>query len=123
MITKDSELTTRGDCIVAVGLNKGPSEISSKFKEMIQFSDSSITLTMRVDGFRFDVTGSGDPCLNLKHRTDMVVRRSRYVDDRTLMVQSDAAAIDIPRSFVDLLKDEEKTVFLSLTVETSEYCQ
>jgi hypothetical protein len=51
------------------------------------------------------VTGRGHPDLELKSDRSMVARTSTYVDDRTIMVDADAAAADVARDLVRALAD------------------
>ncbi len=46
----------------------------------------------------------------------MVVRKSGFVSDRTLLVNSDKAARDIPRGLIRLLQKPEERVAIELRV-------
>jgi len=51
------------------------------------------------------VEGRGDPRLTFSHQTDLVVRKSGFISDRTLMIHTDKSSMDIPRDMVRLLQD------------------
>ena len=56
-ITKDSELTVNGDCIIGVNSNLACKDLPEKFKKMIQNADSKITFTIEVGGKKFSFHG------------------------------------------------------------------
>jgi hypothetical protein len=116
MITKDTKLTTKGDCIVAVGAERSLRDLSSIFKEIAKNQDSKITFMMKVDNIEFEVIGRGDPRLTLNHSFDMVVRKSNYVCERTLMICANKVAADLPNHLVELLMDENKMIQIGLTI-------
>jgi hypothetical protein len=118
MITTERNLTTRGDCVVAVASEKGPRDLSPSTREAIRRRDAKIRVAMEVNGLVFDVSGKGDPGLTLSHPTDMVIRKSGYTCDRTLMICADRAACDIPKEIVRMLRNGDQTVNISLFVET-----
>ena len=117
MITVDDHLSTRGDCIVAVRAEKGLRDLSPGIKEVIRSEGSSVRLIIEAEGRTFITEGSGDPRLTLSHPSDMIIRKSGYICDRTLMIRADKAARDIEGSFVKLLQKGNCQV--SLTIEAS----
>jgi len=117
MITVDDHLSTRGDCIVAVHADKGLRDLSPGIKEVIRSEGSSVRLIIEAEGRTFITEGSGDPRLTLSHPSDMIIRKSGYICDRTLMIRADKAARDIEGSFVKLLQKGNCQV--SLTIEAS----
>ena len=117
-VTKDKELSYRGDCIIAVHANKGLRDFSSEFKALAKRSDALIRFRLEVDGLNSEVLGKGHEKLTFLHPTDIVVRKSRYVCDRTLMVSANKAAIDIPREIIKLLRNPKQKIEIEVTVET-----
>jgi uncharacterized protein len=116
-ITKENHLTIRGDCIAAIGASKGLRELSLEMKEAARRTDSIISLSLRINDKVFTITGHGDPALTWEHPTDMVARMSSYTCSRTLMVKADKATIHIPRSLVQLLKNPQALVIVTVSVE------
>ncbi len=104
-ITKDEHLTKKGNCIVAVNSTKGLFELPSDLKGTLTQPRAKGQLTLRAGDFTFRVEGFGDPRLTFSHATDMVVRRSGFVSDRTLLVNADKSASDIPRRMLRLLQN------------------
>ena len=54
------------------------------------------------------ITARGSSRLTLSHPTDLVWRRSSYVDERTIGVYSDFTAKTLPRNLIAILAQEEK---------------
>jgi len=116
-ITKESHLTERGDCIVAVSASKGAADLSREFLKLARNNNARITLVMRVGEEVEIITGRGDGRLELSHPTDLVARRSDHVCSRTLMILADKAAANLSREFVRLLQDPSSTVRLEAAAE------
>jgi hypothetical protein len=116
-ITKESHLTKRGDCIVAVGANKGAVDLSPRFRKLAQNEKARIIITIEAEGQVEVVNAYGSPQLSFTHPTDLVVRKSGYICNRTLAVRADRAARDLSRALVDKLRNPRQKVRVTLTVE------
>lgn len=115
-ITKSTQLTHRGDCIIGVGADKACADLDQRFKDALRRA-SSVKLTLNVEGLIFSTSAKGSPDLILTHEEDVVVRRSGYICPRTLAIKADAAAADIPREIIKVLKSERSQGVLLLEVE------
>lgn len=104
MVTRDRELTPRGDCVVAVASEKGLFDLDPEVREAARDERARITLTLEAGDQVFTVSGWGHPRLTLSHPRDMVIRRSRYICPRTLMIRADRAACDVPDEVVRTLQ-------------------
>ena len=108
-LTTDDWLTPAGDCILGVEADRTPREFDPAFKRACRNADATITATILVDGddtHEATITGRGDPELTLLDDRSMVGRTSAYTDDeRTIMVEADAAAADLDRDLVAALAD------------------
>lgn len=116
-LTRDTDLSRSGDCIVAVGCSVGLKDLPEPMKNALSRGACRARLTLTVDFHQFTVEGQGAHGLTLSHPTDIVVRKSGFISDRTLMVHANRAAADIPKSFVQLLQDPGRKVLVELTVE------
>ena len=116
-VTKEKALTERGDCVVAVGSSAGLKDLPPAMKKALANKGVKARLTLEIGNKQFAVEGQGDPGLTFSHPTDLVIRKSGFVSDRTLMVHADRAAADIPRPFVRLLQDPAQKVSVQLTIE------
>ena len=84
-------------------------------KRVLSSSRGRARLALRVGPLEFTLEGRGDPRLTFSHDTDLVVRKSAFISDRTLMIHADKSSIDIPRDMVRMLQDPNNRV----TVEIS----
>ena len=114
--TKDPHLTKKGDCIVTVAADKALADLSAEFKENLRKSHAKLSVLIEVDGVTEQVNAYGSPRLSLTHLTDMVIRKSDYVCNRTLAIHADKAAQDLPREFVEKLKNPKQKVKITLEV-------
>ena len=119
-VTKETHLTTQGDCIAAVASEKGLRDLPKEMREAAKRPDSVISLSLRLGNSVFTTTGRGDPGLIWDHPTDMVARMSSYTCPRTLTVCSDKATIHIPRSLVQQLKNPDAVIQVTVSVEVPE---
>ena len=116
-ITKDEELSDRGDCIIAVSADKGLFDLKPEFKELLRIENARLTIVIDAGGVAEIVKAFGSPRLSLSHPTDIVVRKSDYICHRTLAVKADKAACDLSRVLVEKLKNPKQVVKITLTVE------
>ena len=115
-ITKDKHLTKRGDCIVAVRSDKAATDLSLDFKKATRNPKAEITITIEAGKEKETIKAKGDPRLSLTDPTDMVVRKSDYICNRTVAVKAQKAASDLSRRLVDKLQDPNQIVRVRLTV-------
>jgi len=105
-ITKETHLTSRGDCIIGVSADKGLADLNQELKQIIR-SENSVIFVLLVDELgEYDlVIGRGDPRLELSDEKRIVVRKSTYVSRNTLAVLSSKSAADLKRSLIKNLKE------------------
>ena len=115
-ITKEAQLSRRGDCIIAVSANKTMTDFSSEFKENLHKEKAKIMILIEAGDAAEVVNVFGSPRLILTHRTDMVVRKSNYICNRTLAIQADKAACDLSRKLAEKLRNPKQKVKITLTV-------
>jgi hypothetical protein len=115
-ITKEIHLSRRGDCIIAVAADKSLADLSEEFKESLRKSSAKLTLIIEANGITAQINAYGSSKLTLTHPSDMVVRKSSYIDDRTLAINADKAAAGLPRKLVEKLRNPKQKVRISLKV-------
>jgi hypothetical protein len=118
MFTKDRQLTQTGDCIIAVAANKATLDLSGEFKKKLKKRNAKLTILIEADGLKEQIIASGSPKLILDHPTDIVVRKSDYVCDRTLAVHADKSSNDLSREFIKKLNDSKQEIKITLIVES-----
>lgn len=117
-ITKDSEITKRADCIIGVRADRSISEIPEEAKNAIKKgARARIELYLPDYALRDEVFGFGDQRMTFLHERDIVVRKSRFVCGRTLLISASKSAFEINREIVDLLKDKKTELRLLFEVE------
>ena len=96
-VTKRLETSDEADAV--------PADFDESFVAACRSPEATITATLRADGYEQTVEGRGHPDLTFEGDRSLVARTSTYVDDRTVMVDADAAAADLDRELVAALAD------------------
>jgi uncharacterized protein len=117
MITKAKHVSPAGDCVVAVAADKAALDVNPQFKEALKKSNAKVTVTIEAGDLAQHIFAFGSPDLILSHDTDLVVRKSDFISDRTLAICADKAAIDLPRWFIEKLKDPKQQIKITFIVE------
>ncbi len=102
-ITKEPYLTLKGDCIIGINSSASVKDLPEAMKNKIK-SGGRIDFNLIVDDLSFSFFGFGHNDLTLSHPTDIVIRRSSFISERTLAIRSSVAAINVPRNIVELLR-------------------
>ena len=116
MFTKERHLSKTGDCIVAVAADKAVADLSREFKEKLKKSNAKLVILLEADGLTQKINASGSPKLVLTNQTDTVVRKGDYISDRTLAIHADKSSNDLPREFIEKLKNPEQKIKITLIV-------
>ena len=116
-ITKDTELTVNGDCIIGTNSNLACIDLPEKFKKKIRNPDSTIVFTIVADGHSFSIHGMGSEKLTLKHTSDIVLRKSAFTCSRTIAIKCDKASDDIPRTMVKKLQNPKTSGKLIIEIK------
>ena len=116
-ITKDHELSRRGDCVIAVAATKGPREMSADFKKACMQESSKITMRLEASGIFEVIQGAGSPNLSFAHPKEMVGRKSSYASDRTIMIKANKAACDLDRLLMEALRSPQTKLTVRVSVE------
>ena len=116
-ITKDSHLTINGDCIIGVNANLACIDLPEKFKKKVQNSNSEIIFTIKVGPHSFTIHGKGSEKLTLKHKNDIVLRKSTFVCSRTLAINCDMASDDIPREIIKELQSQNAAGIMIIEIK------
>ena len=112
-LTKETDISVRADCIIGVRANKSVYDMSDPLKtHLLEGGEVEISLT--VNGLSFSLRARGDSRLVFSNKLDSVIRRSNYIDDRTLAVEATAAAKDIPRDLVKELRDPRTILIVEI---------
>ena len=99
-VTKEPGVTRRGDCIVAVGADKGCSDLAPGLRRALVTDGSRVVIKIFCGGEEDVVVAEGSGRLTLSSPVSMVVRKSGYVCGRTLAVRANKAAADLSRALI-----------------------
>ena len=109
-VTTEGHLTTAGDCIIGVAAGCGAAGLPMEFRKVLCHDHAVLLTRLSAGALQVDVHSRGSAALTLSHPADMVWRRSRYVDGRTVGILSDRTAADLPRDLIALLRRGETLV-------------
>lgn len=108
-ITRDAELTPRGDCIVGVRASHACRDIPQPLRQRLQDPNAVIRFCLVVNDAEFSFRARGSRGLTLDHPEDVVIRTSSFECPRTLAIGADKASSSIPRHMVRYLQDPSAT--------------
>lgn len=112
-ITKERELTARGDCIIGVSSTKGASELNEELKGILRNEGSILIVLLITEKFHDYLVCRGSSKLQLTDSNKIIVRKSQYVNESTLCLESDKSAAELSRNLIDELKEGSRLrVFL-----------
>jgi hypothetical protein len=114
-VTKEENLSLQGDCIIGVGADKGAADLDFTFSRLLREDQAILYTILRVGSCEILVCSQGNAGFTLTHPCDLVWRRSRYIDTRTIGIESDRVAATLPRTLIRLLQ-AEKDMIVEMTV-------
>jgi uncharacterized protein len=104
-VTTEEGLTLNGDCIIAVGADKGAAALSPEFRAVLSTEGARLTTRLVCRDLCIEVRSTGGLGITLKHQTDLVWRRSSFCCGRTIATGSDVVAKTLPRELINYLRD------------------
>lgn len=111
-ITKDQDITKRADCIIAVSADKSVSDLSNELKNAAKKDDAKIFIKV-IAGNRCEIVeGTGCEKLELTDAKDIVIRKSDFVSERTLMIKADRSAADFDLKLIENLKEPHDVLII-----------
>lgn len=103
-ITKEKHLTTKADCIIAVSSDASCVDLPDWLKNHLQNS-GKISIELNVLGLSLLGMAEGHPELTFENEVDMVFRKSTFISERTVSINSSFVARDLPGIMIKLLQD------------------
>lgn len=113
--TKEKELTKKGNCIVAVSCNKSCNDLPENFKRELK-AGKKIKIIIKVGNLKEEIIGYGSKDLELSHKKDIVIRKSSFVDSRTLCINANKSANDLNRNLIEKIKNKNIEVKIILKI-------
>lgn len=115
-ITKAEEMKEEADCIIGVKANKACKDLSKEMKDALK-EGKKVEIKIIASGIEDTVIAYGSPALKLNNPEDIVVRKSDFIDSRTLAILSNKAAYDLKKELVENLKKPETEIKIILEVK------
>ncbi len=106
----EGRLHSRSVCI------KGLFPTASSIKKNL-CKDDFIRIQLVVEPYVIEIVGKTSTNLLLSHPHDIVIRKSNYIDARTLIIQSNMSCEDIPHGMVHLLQNSSTEGLMRIIVE------
>lgn len=109
-VTCEEHLTKNGNCIIAIGADKGCAGLSPAFKKILAHDDAILVTRLSCGNTCTEIRSRGSAALSLDHPSDMVWRKSTFVCGRTIGILSDTVAKTLPRELIHCLERGEELV-------------
>jgi len=116
-ITKAAELEKEGDCIIAVKADKACADLNKELRNALKEA-KRVEITIEAEGVSDVVMAYGSPALRMRHVEDIVVRKSDYIDDRTLAILADKSANELKQELVEKLRNPNTKVKITLEIKS-----
>jgi hypothetical protein len=118
MFTKEMQVSNSGDCIVAVAADKALTDLTKTFKDTLRKPNAKLSIIIQAGDLAEQINASGSPKLILTHPNDIVIRKSSFISDRTLAIDSDKSSNDLSRELIAKLKNPKQKINITLTVQS-----
>ncbi|MEL9990990.1 MAG: DUF371 domain-containing protein [Thermoproteus sp.] len=103
-VTRDPYVTRSGDCIIACCADKAGPSLARELREALR-RPGVVEVVIEAGGV-YEVVRGRTPLSAPDNPHRLVMRKSNFVDDSTLMVAADKAAADLSRRLVEALRKE-----------------
>lgn len=112
-ITKDKEISTKGNCILGINASKGCADLNPRLKKLLK-QKNKFKIMIKVGEFCDCFYGYGHPDLTLLDKNDIVFRKSNFICDRTILINCTKSSSEINRILIEKLKNENKKFFIEI---------
>lgn len=115
-VTRETDLSVAGDCIIGVGADKGAADLAPAFRAALSRDDALLRTCLICGDQAAVITSRGSPGMLFSHPTDLVWRKSSFVCGRTIGILSDKTARTLPRPLIARLRrGDDLTVEMTVT--------
>ena len=115
-ITKEDYLTKKGDCIIGICSSHSCFDLPENIKKGLK-KNKKIKIIIQTPVGSEEIIAFGNENLILTNKTSIVIRKSDFIDDRTLCINANKSAKDIDRKIIDYLKNGGKGKMIILIEE------
>ena len=103
-ITKEDFLTERGDCIIGICASKACIDLNENLKKHLR-NGGKIVIRIKVNEIEDKIIAYGHKNLLLKSEKSIVIRKSSFIDERTLAINANKSARDLKRKLIEKIKN------------------
>ena len=114
--TKENFLTPRGDCIIGIKSTKSFIDFNPKILKLLKFK-TKITCILEIEELKEKIEGYGHPELTHLDKTSMVIRKSQFKCNRTLMIKANKASQDLNRDLINQLKNPNSKMKVTIIIQ------
>ncbi len=115
-LSMDMEISKRADCIIGVKADRAIKDLGQVFKSGAKRLDALIQVTLRVDNIEERIIGRGHTELTFEHPSDIVIRKSDFICNRTLMIKAEKSSKEIQRDLIERLKDPREKIEMQIEI-------
>lgn len=112
-ITKEKDLTLKGDCIIGIKADKACSDLNIKLKQEIR-KESKFKVVIKLNNISETFYGWGHKGLKLSSSRDFVFRKSNFISNRTILINCTKSSQDLNRTLIEKLKNENQLIELTI---------
>ncbi|MCH8907009.1 MAG: DUF371 domain-containing protein [Candidatus Heimdallarchaeota archaeon] len=112
-LTTENQMNLSAHCIIGVSADFASNNLPEWVKKRIVQGESYQT-KLTIGSITFEGTVKGHSELLLTNPKDIVFRKSNFVSDRTVGINSSFAASDLPKSIKGALRDPTTQIILEL---------
>ncbi len=113
-ITTEDYLTPRGDCIIAIKADKAAKHLNPRLKNLLKKDNTILIIQLQTQDTKDTIIAQGHKNLTLTSPTSIVIRKSTYIDDRTIAIKANKAAKNINRKLINYLKNKQQIINIRL---------
>lgn len=115
-ITKTKDIKKDADCIIAVKANKACKDLVKEMKDGLK-EGRMVEIAIEAEGVEDKITAYGSPALKLTHPEDIVVRKSDFIDNRTLAILADKAAFELDQDLIEKMRNPNTVIKITLEIK------
>jgi len=112
-ITKEKDLTLKGDCIIGIKADKACSDLNIKLKQEIR-RENKFKVVIKLNNISETFYGWGHKGLKLRSSRDIVFRKSNFICNRTILINCTKSSQDLNRTLIEKLKNENQLIELTI---------
>ena len=119
-LTKDDNVSKKGNCILGIKASKSCYDLNSELKDLIISGNKKIKVSIKAGDLMDSFYGFGNKDLTLLNKKELVFRKSKFICDRTVLIQCTKSSQDLNRKLVNKLKSPGNKFYITFEKENEE---